>query len=51
MNSNQEKFSITWEDLKYLIERAEGYVRNELSYATSSEQKNQLLAPIQKIKE
>ena len=51
MNSNQEKFSINWEDLKYLIEHAEGSVSNEASYATSSEDKKRLLAKIQELKE
>jgi len=51
MNSNQEKFSINWEDLKYLIERAEGYVKNDASYATSSEQKKQLFVKIEELKE
>ena len=51
MNSNQEKFSINWEDLKYLIECAEGYVKNDASYATSSEQKKQLFVKIEELKE
>ena len=51
MNSNQEKLSINWEDLKYLIGHAEASVRENASYATSSEDKKNLLAKIQELKE
>jgi hypothetical protein len=51
LNSNQEKFSITWEDLKYLLEHAEISVRESASYITTSKEKNQLLMRIQKLKE
>jgi len=50
MNSNQEKFSITWEDLKYLLAQAESSLRERASYVHTSEEKKQVLARIQDLK-
>ena len=51
MNSNQEKFSINWEDLKYLIGQAEASVRENASYATEAEKKKLILGRIEDLKE
>ena len=51
MGSKEEKFEITWEELKFLIGRAQGSINSELPYATSSEDKERLLAPIKAIKQ
>ena len=51
MNSNQDKFTINWEDLKYLIENAESSVRENASYATEAEKKKLILARMQELKE
>ena len=51
MNSNQEKFSINWEDLKYLIGHAEASVRENASYATEAEKRKLILARMEELKE
>ena len=50
MDSKEDKFEITWEDLKYLIERAQASVNSEISNLNTIEGKEQLIAPINKIK-
>ena len=51
MNSNQEKFSINWEDLKYLLEHAEASIRESSTYINEAEKKKLFLSRIQELKE
>jgi len=49
MNSNQEKFSINWDDLKFLLEYAQAAISSEASYG--SEHGKMIVARIQELKE
>jgi len=51
MNSNQEKFNINWEDLKFLLEYAEVAINDAASYDRSSEHSKMITAKIQELKE
>ena len=52
MNSNQEKFNINWEDLKFLLEYAEAAIKNEVSYDQMGSEHNKIIvAKIQELKD